>query len=42
MKLCIIAGANGSDKTTFAKSFVSIHNLHFINADEIAMVEGDG
>ena len=36
MKLYIIAGANGSGKTTFAKSFASIHNLHFINADEIA------
>ena len=36
MKLYIIAGANGSGKTTFAKSFSQIHNLHFINADEIA------
>jgi predicted ABC-type ATPase len=36
MKLYIIAGANGSGKTTFAKSFASIHNMHFINADEIA------
>ncbi len=36
MKLYIIAGANGSGKTTFAKSFASIHNLYFINADEIA------
>ena len=36
MKLYIIAGANGSGKTTFAKSFADIHNLHFINADEIA------
>ncbi len=35
-KLYIIAGANGSGKTTFAKSFADIHNLHFINADEIA------
>ena len=35
-KLYIIAGANGSGKTTFAKSFASIHNLYFINADEIA------
>ena len=36
MKLYIIAGANGSGKTTFAKSFANIHNLYFINADEIA------
>lgn len=35
-KLYIIAGANGSGKTTFAKSFAQIHDLHFINADEIA------
>ena len=36
MKLYIIAGANGSGKTTFAKSFASIHKMHFINVDEIA------
>lgn len=36
MKLYIIAGANGSGKTTFAKSFSQIHDLYFINADEIA------
>ena len=36
MKLYIIAGANGSGKTTFAKSFAQIHGLYFINADEIA------
>ena len=36
MKLYIIAGANGSGKTTFATSFSSIHDLDFINADEIA------
>ncbi len=34
--LYIIAGANGSGKTTFAKSFASLHHLYFINADEIA------
>jgi predicted ABC-type ATPase len=34
--LYIIAGANGSGKTTFAKSFAKINNLYFINADEIA------
>ena len=36
MKLYIIAGANGSGKTTFAKAFADIHGLYFINADEIA------
>ncbi len=36
MKLYIIAGANGSGKTTFAKSFSQIHGFYFINADEIA------
>ncbi len=35
-KLYIIAGANGSGKTTFAKSFAQIHKMYFINADEIA------
>jgi predicted ABC-type ATPase len=34
--LYIVAGANGSGKTTFAKSFSTINNLYFINADEIA------
>ncbi len=34
--LYIIAGANGSGKTTFAKSFASFNDLYFINADEIA------
>ena len=34
--LYIIAGANGSGKTTFAKSFAHLNNLYFINADEIA------
>jgi predicted ABC-type ATPase len=34
--LYIIAGANGSGKTTFAKSFAKINDLYFINADEIA------
>ena len=36
MKLYIIAGANGSGKTTFAKLFSKTNNLYFINADEIA------
>jgi predicted ABC-type ATPase len=34
--LYIIAGANGSGKTTFGLSYVELNNLHFINADEIA------
>ncbi len=34
--LFIIAGANGSGKTTFALSYITLNNLHFINADEIA------
>jgi len=34
--LFIIAGANGSGKTTFAMNFAQLENLKFINADEIA------
>lgn len=34
--LYIIAGANGSGKTTFAMSYSHLKGLHFINADEIA------
>jgi len=34
--LYIIAGANGSGKTTFALNYKELNNLHFINADEIA------
>ena len=34
--LYIIAGANGSGKTTFANKFSIQNRLHFINADEIA------
>ena len=34
--LYIIAGANGSGKTTFALNFSMLKNLDFINADEIA------
>ena len=34
--LYIIAGANGSGKTTFALNFAELENLKFINADEIA------
>ena len=33
--LFIIAGANGSGKTTFAKEFCKVNNLEFINTDEI-------
>lgn len=36
MKLTIIAGANGSGKTTFALSFAKLNQTHFVNADEIA------
>ncbi|MEA3314937.1 MAG: zeta toxin family protein [Campylobacterota bacterium] len=36
MTLYIIAGANGSGKTTFAKEFSKKQNFEFINADEIA------
>ena len=36
MKLYIIAGANGSGKTIFAKSFANTPKIYFINADEIA------
>ncbi len=34
--LYIIAGANGSGKTTFALNFAQLDKLKFINADEIA------
>lgn len=34
--LYIIAGANGSGKTTFALRYTALNELHFINADEIA------
>ena len=34
--LYIIAGANGSGKTTFANIFAQVEGLRFINADEIA------
>lgn len=35
-QLFIIAGANGSGKTTFAKRFTHHYRLSFVNADEIA------
>lgn len=31
----IVGGSNGSGKTTFAKEFVKISNIDFLNADEI-------
>ena len=34
--LYIIAGANGSGKTTFIKEILKVENIIFINADEIA------
>jgi len=33
--LYIIAGANGSGKTTFSLNYKELNDLHFINADEI-------
>ena len=35
MKPYIIAGANGSGKTTFASSFSKFNNLTFINPDDL-------
>lgn len=32
----VIAGANGSGKTTFALNYVLLNSFDFINADEIA------
>ena len=34
--LFVIAGANGSGKTTFAREFFKVNNLEFLNTDEIA------
>lgn len=36
-KVYVIAGPNGSGKTTFAKEFLSEVKLPFVNADEIAL-----
>ncbi|MBE0497008.1 MAG: zeta toxin family protein [Campylobacterales bacterium] len=36
MRLSIVAGANGSGKTTFALSYATFHSIAFVNADEIA------
>ena len=42
-QLIIIAGANGSGKTTFAKPYVKELDYQFLNADEIAKeLEGKG
>lgn len=35
-ELIIVAGPNGSGKTTFAKSFLKEYKFEFLNADEIA------
>lgn len=40
-KLYIIAGANGSGKTTMAKELVKDEKIAFLNADEIAKKLGD-
>ncbi len=36
-EIIIIAGANGSGKTTFAKSFINKYPFEFISADEISI-----
>jgi predicted ABC-type ATPase len=35
-QVVIVAGANGSGKTTFAKKFLDVTKYEFLNADEIA------
>ncbi|MCP4148312.1 MAG: AAA family ATPase [bacterium] len=35
-EVLVIAGANGSGKTTFARLYETRYTIHFINADEIA------
>jgi predicted ABC-type ATPase len=35
-EIVIIAGANGSGKTTFARTYKEKYPIAFINADEIA------
>ncbi len=36
-QVVIVAGANGSGKTTFARKFLDITKYEFLNADEIAL-----
>lgn len=36
-ELIILAGSNGSGKTTFAKELLKEHKIQFLNADEIAL-----
>ncbi len=36
-RLVIIAGANGTGKTTLAKEFLKKYKINFLNADEIAL-----
>ncbi len=36
-RLVILAGANGTGKTTFAKEFLKEYKIEFLNADEIAL-----
>lgn len=35
-QVVIVAGANGSGKTTFARKFLDVTKYEFLNADEIA------
>ncbi len=39
MNLIIVAGANGSGKTTFAKEFIKNFEYYYLNADEIMFNE---
>ncbi|MDD3324486.1 MAG: hypothetical protein PHN38_05140 [Sulfurospirillaceae bacterium] len=34
MRLTIVAGANGSGKTTFALSYAKFRSIEFVNADD--------
>lgn len=36
-ELIVLAGSNGSGKTTFAKELLKEHKIQFLNADEIAL-----
>jgi len=35
-ELVIIGGPNGSGKTTFGKTYLRVHNMEYLNTDEIA------